>query len=292
MTSYQPALETLLDRLLTGELIFCVDNPPRRRAGRPSADRRMSIHAHGFTECVMPLGGRACLEMADGLVALADRRLRVILPGVEHCERYQRKDRAYELLWIVIIPTAVNFFASTYAPSRDLAPSRCLTVASMPAWELWEASRTPALPHELRDRARFVSGLTCATVAALDRLRTGSAHPEPASRAMAEQIRAYLDVHFCEPVTLGELSQMVRRSPNHVNALFGREFGLPVREYLIRRRLEKARRILAETDEPVKAAAYACGFRDPLYFSRLFRRHFGRAPARFRDAEATPPPSG
>ena len=50
-------------------------------------------------------------------------------------------------------------------------------------------------------------------------------------------------------------------------------------------RLGQARRLLAETDEPIATVAQRVGYDDPLHFSRDFRKHVGLSPSAFRETE-------
>jgi AraC family transcriptional regulator len=50
------------------------------------------------------------------------------------------------------------------------------------------------------------------------------------------------------------------------------------------RRLDRARRLLAETAMPAKEVAAACGFADQAHLTRLFARRFGVTPSAFRKA--------
>jgi AraC-like DNA-binding protein len=47
-------------------------------------------------------------------------------------------------------------------------------------------------------------------------------------------------------------------------------------------RLKRAADLLEETDESIQEIAYSCGFREPNYFSRVFRKKYGRSPREFR----------
>ena len=47
-------------------------------------------------------------------------------------------------------------------------------------------------------------------------------------------------------------------------------------------RLENARKLLIETQLPISQVAYQCGFSEPSYFSKQFRRLFGEIPSQMR----------
>lgn len=82
--------------------------------------------------------------------------------------------------------------------------------------------------------------------------------------------------------TVRSLARAVRLSPSRFAHLFREQMGESVVQWLIRLRLEQARRMLSLTDSRVGEVAAELGFSSPYYFSRLFRRHTGQSPKSFR----------
>lgn len=64
---------------------------------------------------------------------------------------------------------------------------------------------------------------------------------------------------------------------------FKRELQTGPNEYILRLRIQKAAGLLEREDLSVKSIAFSAGFSDPLYFSRVFRRHTGFSPTGFRE---------
>ena len=73
-----------------------------------------------------------------------------------------------------------------------------------------------------------------------------------------------------------------RLSPGQLDLKFGQAFGMSPFRYWERRRLEHAKRRLAQTGIPVKEIAYELGFKSDAHFVAWFRRLAGDAPGRFR----------
>lgn len=92
------------------------------------------------------------------------------------------------------------------------------------------------------------------------------------------------------PTSLDELAEWAGFTPQHLNRTFRRELGVTPLQHLTRLRMEQSAAQLAEGKLTVKAIAAAAGFDDPYYFSRLFRQHFGRSPAQYRDAAGSNSP--
>jgi len=68
----------------------------------------------------------------------------------------------------------------------------------------------------------------------------------------------------------------------HFERVFKQETGLTPMRWLEERRMEAARQYLCGTNKSVTEIAAAVGYADSFYFSRVFRKHFGHPPARYR----------
>ena len=84
-------------------------------------------------------------------------------------------------------------------------------------------------------------------------------------------------------LTVAWLAEQLGCSPNHLSREFHEEVGEKINAYINRIRLDNAKSILSETTLSVKEIAFACGFADPNYFSRQFRRAYDLSPNAFRD---------
>ncbi|MEI8196366.1 MAG: AraC family transcriptional regulator [Phycisphaerae bacterium] len=111
---------------------------------------------------------------------------------------------------------------------------------------------------------------------------TGSSIPASADYERLLPALEYLDNHDTQTVSLGTLAAQVHLSPEHFHRRFKATLGLTPWEYALRRRMALARRLLGQGLHSVAEVAAACGYRDPFYFSRMFRRHCGVTPRQVR----------
>lgn len=81
--------------------------------------------------------------------------------------------------------------------------------------------------------------------------------------------------------TVEQLAQLCGISTVYFRKLFAAQFGLSPKEYIIRRKMEWAGRLLASGEVSVTEAASLCGYAEPCHFSREFSKRFGVAPSRF-----------
>lgn len=99
-----------------------------------------------------------------------------------------------------------------------------------------------------------------------------------------EAALAIMQQDVAAPHTVRSLARAARLSPSRFAHLFREQMGESVVQWLIRLRLEQARRMLSLTDARVGEVAAELGFSSPYYFSRLFRQHTGQSPKHFRQS--------
>lgn len=112
---------------------------------------------------------------------------------------------------------------------------------------------------------------------ALRKLRSTS------SRSCIRQVQEYVEAHLSENVSLSQAARHVFMNPSYLSRLFREETDESYSEFVTRRKMEEARRLLDQRDFKVYEASSAVGYADPAYFSRVFRRHFGVTPSEYRD---------
>jgi AraC family transcriptional regulator len=81
------------------------------------------------------------------------------------------------------------------------------------------------------------------------------------------------------------LSAIASLSPSHLKLQFKRATGMAVHEYVIRRRVERARTLLAESDMPIGLVALEAGFAHQSHLARAMRRVLGVTPGVFRKSQ-------
>lgn len=106
------------------------------------------------------------------------------------------------------------------------------------------------------------------------------------SEFAAEACTTYLQEHYAEDLTLESVSERYHFNPSYFSTLFKQHTGRTFSEFLTETRLTQARKLLADSECPLKIYQIAeqCGYRDAKYFCRLFRKTTGVSPERFRHA--------
>ena len=103
-------------------------------------------------------------------------------------------------------------------------------------------------------------------------------------RWRARRVVEYVDAHLDEPISLSDLGAASGLSRNYFAAQFRVATGLRPHEFLLRRRIERAQKMLVETNAPLAEIALSIGFQTQSHFSTVFKRLVGWSPYRWRDA--------
>lgn len=103
-----------------------------------------------------------------------------------------------------------------------------------------------------------------------------------AANPAVESARLALEANPGRPWTVAQLARRVGLSPSHLASCFRQEFGLGPHGYLTRVRIERAKQLLRESDQPVTELAHDLGFHSSQHFARTFRALVGRTASAYR----------
>jgi LacI family transcriptional regulator len=98
----------------------------------------------------------------------------------------------------------------------------------------------------------------------------------------------FLHDHACGPLGVGDVVRHLAISRRALEIRFRRSLGRSLHDEIRRVRLDRARRLLVETDLPIPRVAASSGFRDASYLARVFQKELGTSPARYRRQMRTP----
>lgn len=96
------------------------------------------------------------------------------------------------------------------------------------------------------------------------------------------EVFALIERRMGEPLSLRDVAAEVGLTPGHLTTVVRRRTGRTVQEWIVERRMTEARALLDGTELSVAEIARRIGIGDPAYFARVFRRHHGQSPRRWR----------
>ena len=120
-------------------------------------------------------------------------------------------------------------------------------------------------------------------IAALHYSLFGTEALPPQTSALVKRAVANLHQNYARPLKRWEVAEAVGVSESYLSRVFKQELGLSPWEYLNRFRVSQAKELIRRTQGSVKSIAIQVGFKDPRYFSRVFRKLTGFSPNKFRE---------
>jgi AraC family transcriptional activator of pobA len=205
---------------------------------------------------------------------------------------------------LVNVPTG-HVHGFTFVPGMQgfvlTIATEMLDEALSPAEGLWRAlaeSRVIAATTQMRGmmaqihaeyngrhfaRAHLLRALTSALLGLVARELAGKVADSTGATDLFRRFEALLEQHFLEHWSVADYAATLSISPTHLSRLTKAATGHAASELIQERIIREARRNLVYTNLPVSTIAYALGFNDPAYFSRLFAGATGASPRRFRE---------
>jgi AraC family transcriptional regulator of arabinose operon len=100
------------------------------------------------------------------------------------------------------------------------------------------------------------------------------------------EIRSYLEQNFTARIRLADLARRAGWSEPHLCTEFRRYFGIPIIQFILQLRMSQANYLLRDQGRRVGEIADEVGYPDLFTFSKMFKRHFGISPKKFRELNA------
>ncbi|MDF2944182.1 MAG: hypothetical protein K0S01_3040 [Herbinix sp.] len=93
--------------------------------------------------------------------------------------------------------------------------------------------------------------------------------------------REYLEQHYAEDISLEDVAEQVNISPQYFSKLIKKNTGFNFIDWLSMLRVKKAKELLTNSDFTVKEVCFMVGYKDPNYFSRIFKKRIGITPSEY-----------
>lgn len=94
---------------------------------------------------------------------------------------------------------------------------------------------------------------------------------------------SYIDANLAGDLSLHTLADLQNLNASYLSALFHKETGKTLTDYVTAQRLDSAGKLLRTTQLQVQTIAQHCGINDSNYFSKLFKKQYGMTPLQFRE---------
>ncbi|MFD0693566.1 response regulator [Paenibacillus sp. GCM10027628] len=111
-----------------------------------------------------------------------------------------------------------------------------------------------------------------------------SQHKKTRSSKIAQAAKAFIEQSYSDPeLQLEQIAQQVFINSSYLRAVFKKEIGMTVTDYVIHIRMHKAKELLGKGNIRLADIAELTGFSDPSYFSKSFKKFFGYSPSEYEN---------
>ena len=101
--------------------------------------------------------------------------------------------------------------------------------------------------------------------------------------SLIDKAKRYINEHLADDLSVSNIECHLYLSPNYFSRLFKRITGEGCNEYIIRKRIQKAKMLLETTNLPTGRIAMMVGYRDTNYFSLAVKKSTGKSPKNYRE---------
>jgi len=106
------------------------------------------------------------------------------------------------------------------------------------------------------------------------------------SRTIIRKATEFIDAHYDEEsLSLNEVADYAEVSASYFSAIFSQGMQKTFVEYVTAKRMEKAKKLLRSTENSSSEVAGLCGYKDPHYFSFVFKKTQGMSPREYRNGK-------
>ena len=96
------------------------------------------------------------------------------------------------------------------------------------------------------------------------------------------KVITHINKNYAENITTKSLADLIHLSEGYFCGIFKSAAGVSANNYIMNVRIKKAKRLLLYSDMNITKISDSCGFNDPNYFSRAFKKHTNKTPKQFR----------
>ena len=250
-------------------------------SARYGGDWHSVPHTHNHMELFFIVGGKGQFLIEDQLHPVDVNNLVLINPNVVHTEVSLN---AQPLEYIVLGVAGIQLAA------RDTSNGQFSILDHFESAEI-----SGCLRNILREMEQKNTGYEDVCQAYMEILiirlmrSTALAVPSESQTVSANRqcaaVRRYIDLHFKESLTLEQLAEEGHMNKYYLSHAFKREYGVSPINYMISKRIEESKYLLAETDLALSQIAQLLGFSSLSYFSQVFHRTQGTSPKEYRQQQ-------
>ena len=155
--------------------------------------------------------------------------------------------------------------------------------------ELYELLAGCSYPNLVQSdlQSRYIEELLLLLLACAKHFHRGRSAGIQQPKDYIPQLCSYINQHYREKITTGQLSEHVSLNRNYLIRIFKQQLNMTPNEYIQETRLFYARELLLNSQLSIQEIADACGFQSCAYFSKVFKARIQTTPSEYRKTMVT-----
>ncbi len=243
------------------------------------------MHFHLMPELFIQLSGISVFRFPQEQFRLYPLDICIVPAGVPHGETAKRYRGPFCNMVVIFSKNAISFHVSSGQPDKPPHVLEIRSFATDTADRVQEYlnDAIETFHNSKRRRRPKLKGIMLANFCYLLDILETKGIPREKGHPKVLHCKQMVAAHLCEDtLSVKQLAKWVNCSADYLSNLFHRQTGRRLTEYLNDERISRATGLLEETSLNISEIAWACGYRDPGYFSRLFRKKTGMSPCGYR----------
>jgi two-component system response regulator YesN len=119
----------------------------------------------------------------------------------------------------------------------------------------------------------------------LDRLRSEAESEQSTKKSiLIQRIHDFIDLHLGDDISLQTVADSVTLHPAYLSAIYKKETGMKLSEYILQQRMKKAADLLIDSNLKIYEITEKLGYQHPPYFIKVFKQFYGVTPQEFRES--------
>ncbi len=241
-------------------------------------DWHSTLHAHQCTELFYVTASQGLFRVENAIFHVQRDYLIIVNSNVEHTEL---PFKHHPTEYIVLGVHGGEFLLTNSGNNRY-----CIIDCSKNAHVI--RGLMEQIIKEAKEKASYytIAGNSLLQLLAIQLLREGkfTLIPQHTNKPSIQcaAVKYYIDEHFKEDITLNKLAEIAFLNKHYLVHIFTQEYNISPMRYLMHRRIEESRYLLAQTNYSISEISSMLGFSSNSYFSQTFNRIIGISPSKFR----------
>lgn len=237
--------------------------------------RNAARHIHDFSQIVFPVRGLMRMDIEGAQAMVCGRTLAVVPPDHAHVFEAARDAK----FLVIDVPHSEITGVATPDIIRQNRPG--FVTVDPAVWRLLQF-----LSNEVENNRALASGFAAVAMTGLQLMQPAT-QEKPRTRQrprLTAVAQSMVETDAFRQRSVAEWAGDAALSQSQFYALFRVMVGQSPKQFQIRRMLDRAVDRLINTSDPISAIALSLGYENVSSFNRIFKRHFGTTPSKFRQS--------